>query len=195
MKKIVFIGTNGVGKTSIIKHYILDIPFGDNTDATIGAAYHEITKYSNNNNTKRVAIWDTAGQERYKALAPIYYKGCQTCICVFDLGNRASFDACEEWLNTFIKHSGCEDPFILLIANKADTLVWKVTDGEISTLCKIYECEFMYTCCLNMKNKNEFDDIMYNVCQRKQVIEQNITLGDTLLPETQTIPTSICCWI
>ena len=30
-------------------------------------------------------IWDTAGQERYHSLAPMYYRGAQAAIVVFDI--------------------------------------------------------------------------------------------------------------
>ena len=160
MKKFVFIGNHYSGKTSIIKHYILDRPVNDNDKAqpTIGAAYHEVTKYST---STKAAIWDTAGQERYKNLAPIYYRGCQGCVCVFDVTDQSSFDACNDWMELFRKYCGCDDRDILLIANKTDldTNLWKVTDGEIRVLCDLHLCKFLYTSCMTLMNKNAFDNI------------------------------------
>lgn len=38
--------------------------------------------------SKYFEIWDTAGQERFHSLAPMYYRGAQAAIVVFDITNR-----------------------------------------------------------------------------------------------------------
>lgn len=40
--------------------------------------------------TVKFEIWDTAGQERYHSLAPMYYRGAQAAIVVYDITNQAS---------------------------------------------------------------------------------------------------------
>lgn len=40
--------------------------------------------------TVKFEIWDTAGQERYHSLAPMYYRGAQAAIVVFDITNTVS---------------------------------------------------------------------------------------------------------
>ncbi len=40
--------------------------------------------------TVKFEIWDTAGQERYHSLAPMYYRGAQAAIVVYDITNEAS---------------------------------------------------------------------------------------------------------
>lgn len=41
--------------------------------------------------TVKFEIWDTAGQERYHSLAPMYYRGAQAAIVVYDITNAVSF--------------------------------------------------------------------------------------------------------
>jgi small GTP-binding protein len=41
--------------------------------------------------TVKFEIWDTAGQERYHSLAPMYYRGAQAAIVVYDITNQVQF--------------------------------------------------------------------------------------------------------
>lgn len=41
--------------------------------------------------TVKFEIWDTAGQERYHSLAPMYYRGAQAAIVVYDITNTVSY--------------------------------------------------------------------------------------------------------
>jgi Ras-related protein Rab-5C len=36
----------------------------------------------------KLEIWDTAGQERYHSLAPMYYRGAQAAIVMYDISNK-----------------------------------------------------------------------------------------------------------
>ncbi len=42
--------------------------------------------------TVKFEIWDTAGQERYHSLAPMYYRGAQAAIVVYDITNQAGIE-------------------------------------------------------------------------------------------------------
>ena len=41
--------------------------------------------------TVKFEIWDTAGQERYHSLAPMYYRGAQAAIIVYDITNQVGY--------------------------------------------------------------------------------------------------------
>ena len=40
--------------------------------------------------TVKFEIWDTAGQERYHSLAPMYYRGAQAAVVVYDISDIVS---------------------------------------------------------------------------------------------------------
>ena len=42
------------------------------------------------NQTIKFDIWDTAGQERYHSLAPMYYRGAQAAVIVYDITSKVN---------------------------------------------------------------------------------------------------------
>ncbi|CAG2123370.1 unnamed protein product, partial [Medioppia subpectinata] len=95
--KLVFIGDSGVGKTSLVERTVRNC-FNESTDSTIGAAFQRYALKANDNITVTYNIWDTAGQERYRSLGPIYYRGSDAAILVYDITNSASFENIEFWI-------------------------------------------------------------------------------------------------
>lgn len=53
--------------------------------------------------TVKFEIWDTAGQERYHSLAPMYYRGAQAAIVVYDITNQVSFTNTNYLHGSFLK--------------------------------------------------------------------------------------------
>ena len=64
-------------------------------------------------------IWDTAGQERYHSLAPMYYRGAQAAVIVYDITNANSFEKAKQWIQE-LKRQGNPDIVIALVGNKLD---------------------------------------------------------------------------
>ena len=58
-------------------------------ESTSGAAFLTQT-VGFDDTTVKFEIWDTAGQERYHSLAPMYYRGAQAAIVVYDITNEVS---------------------------------------------------------------------------------------------------------
>merc|ERR1711975_168330 len=70
--KLVFLGEQAVGKTSIITRFMYDT-FDNNYQATIGIDFLSKTMYLEDR-TVRLQLWDTAGQERFRSLIPSYIR-------------------------------------------------------------------------------------------------------------------------
>lgn len=64
-------------------------------------------------------IWDTAGQERYHSLAPMYYRGANAAVIVYDITSLDSFERAKKWVTELDKQAQ-PDIIIALVGNKTD---------------------------------------------------------------------------
>ncbi len=84
--KLVLLGESAVGKSSLVLRFVKG-QFHEFQESTIGAAFLTQTLVVDDV-TVKFEIWDTAGQERYHSLAPMYYRGAQAAIVVYDITNQ-----------------------------------------------------------------------------------------------------------
>ena len=98
--KVVVLGENAVGKTSIINRYVNNY-FGD-TMTTSGATFNSKTVFFKDFNKKiKFEIWDTGEHYlRYKMYYP-FYKDASACIFVYDMCCKYTFDQLKNYgINT-----------------------------------------------------------------------------------------------
>ena len=62
---------------------------------------------------------NSAGQERYHSLAPMYYRGAQAAIVVFDITSPESFEKAKSWVSE-LQRQGSPNIVIALAGNKCD---------------------------------------------------------------------------
>ncbi|KAJ0184197.1 hypothetical protein K1T71_000620 [Dendrolimus kikuchii] len=96
--KIVLLGSEHVGKTSLVLRFVncrfnADIPYQN----TVGAAFCAKTMQSNGKDFN-VGIWDTAGSERYEAMTKIYYRGAHAAIICYEPSSIESWNRLRHWL-------------------------------------------------------------------------------------------------
>mmetsp|Transcript_60629 Transcript_60629/g.187810 ORF Transcript_60629/g.187810 Transcript_60629/m.187810 type:complete len:213 (+) Transcript_60629:74-712(+) len=115
--KLVFLGEQAVGKTSMITRFMYDT-FDNNYQATIGIDFLSKTMYLEDR-TVRLQLWDTAGQERFRSLIPSYIRDSSGAIVVYDITNRASFLNTAKWIEDVRSERG-SDVVIVLVGNKTD---------------------------------------------------------------------------
>lgn len=115
--KLVFLGDQGVGKTSIITRFMYD-SFDKNYQATIGIDFLSKTMYLDDR-TVRLQLWDTAGQERFRSLIPSYIRDSSVAVVVYDITNRASFLNTSKWIEDVRNERG-NDVIMVLVGNKTD---------------------------------------------------------------------------
>jgi len=115
--KLVLLGESAVGKSSLVLRFVKG-QFLEFQESTIGAAFLTQTVCLNDL-TVKFEIWDTAGQERYHSLAPMYYRGAQAAIVVYDITSRDSFERAKAWVKE-LQRQGNPNIVIALTGNKLD---------------------------------------------------------------------------
>ncbi|THU49583.1 hypothetical protein C4D60_Mb06t11070 [Musa balbisiana] len=133
--KLVFLGDQSVGKTSIITRFMYD-KFDTTYQATIGIDFLSKTMYLEDrtatigidflsktmyleDRTVRLQLWDTAGQERFRSLIPSYIRDSSVAVIAYDVSNRQSFLNTSKWIEEVRTERG-GDVIIVLVGNKTD---------------------------------------------------------------------------
>ncbi|KAI9832701.1 MAG: hypothetical protein M1826_001258 [Phylliscum demangeonii] len=118
--KIVVLGSQGVGKTSLVLRYTTDTYAPSSTLSTIGASF--LTKRvidDETNTTVRLQIWDTAGQERFRSMSKLYYRGANAGILCYDVTDASSFHEMTRWLHELREHLAA-DVVMHVVGTKLD---------------------------------------------------------------------------
>lgn len=119
--KIIIAGSNGVGKTCLIKRFIED-QFYTETKATLGVDFL-LKKVTINDSLYKYSIdlhlWDIAGEDRFKFILPYYLTGTNGLMLVFDITNPLSLNELNSWMK-LIKYHLTESVPLMLISSKHD---------------------------------------------------------------------------
>lgn len=115
--KIIFLGDQFVGKSSILNRFYQD-KFEEDYQATIGLDFH--SKSANiNGSDVRLLLYDTAGQEKFKSLIPMYIRDANIILVVYDITNKDSFSHTSHWVNE-TNDLKRDDAIFCLVGNKID---------------------------------------------------------------------------
>ena len=116
--KLLTIGDQFVGKSSIINRYI-DDKFNENIRPTLAIDY-KTKMIQKGENLIKISIYDTAGVEKYRHLIKNYYNGSNGILLVFDITDKNSFDNLNFWLDELEKNCNLNNLYIFLVGNKTD---------------------------------------------------------------------------
>lgn len=145
--KIAFLGTKGVGKTSLI-HRHLHGYYDPHITATLGILVNESiiklpSRASNDDEDIKLILFDFAGQELFRN----YYTSefdKDAYVIVFSLNDPHSFLELDSWIDEVITNSKKDQkPVIFLLGTKFDLPV-KVDKEKIWDIRKKYQIEYFY---------------------------------------------------
>jgi small GTP-binding protein len=148
-----FTGESAVGKSSLVLRFVKG-QFHEYQESTIGAAF--LTQTVNlDDTTVKFEIWDTAGQERYHSLAPMYYRGAQAAIVVYDITNQDTFVRAKNWVKE-LQRQASPNIVIALSGNKADLASKRMVEyDEAQIYAEENSLLFMETSAKTAMNVNE----------------------------------------
>lgn len=119
--KVCLVGENAVGKTSLIRKFVLDI-FDDRYITTIGTKITKKTltfEKGKDSVSMDMMIWDIMGQSSFRSLLQdAYFYGAHGVLAVADCTRSNTLSALHEWLDSTKQVVG-EVPVVFL-ANKSD---------------------------------------------------------------------------
>ena len=120
-RKIVLLGDSAVGKTSLIRKFVLD-KFDDKYITTIGTKVTKKEMSITKDNARIdliMMIWDVLGQQGYTSIQARSYKGADGILLVCDLTRQDSLENIETyWLAEL--NQVMEDVPAVLVGNKVD---------------------------------------------------------------------------
>ncbi|XP_060021900.1 ras-related protein Rab-5B isoform X2 [Lagenorhynchus albirostris] len=132
--KLVLLGESAVGKSSLVLRFVKG-QFHEYQESTIGAAF--LTQsVCLDDTTVKFEIWDTAGQERYHSLAPMYYRGAQAAIVVYDITNQETFARAKTWVKE-LQRQASPSIVIALAGNKADLANKRMVEYELRSCQRV----------------------------------------------------------
>lgn len=115
--KFLIVGNAATGKTCLLR-WFLDGKFKEQSLHTIGVEFG--TKIIEvEGKSVKLQIWDTAGQERFQCVTRSYYRGAAGALVVYDVNDRDSFNAVQNWI-AHVRELALPDTTIVLIGNKLD---------------------------------------------------------------------------
>ena len=126
--KVVFIGESGVGKTSIISHFVdgeYTVPQHQTTEAVFTTK--TLTIDSNNQNLS-FELWDTTGQTPLRSMAKLFYSNADVIVLVYNITSLTTFMEVKNYWLDQIKSNAHKEIQLVIVGTFAD----KASKAEVN---------------------------------------------------------------
>ncbi len=154
--KICLVGERGVGKTSLIRRYVLD-QFDDKYVRTLGAKVEKKSMRVEVPERRaqidiHMAIWDIIGHVGFRQLlGDSFFNGAQGILAVADLTRRETLPVLTGWVEAVESIAG-KVP-VILVANKADlTAQAQFGVADLAEMADMFGCTYLLTSAKNGQN-------------------------------------------
>ncbi|TET91241.1 MAG: GTP-binding protein [Methanomassiliicoccales archaeon] len=169
--KICLVGEQAVGKTSLIRRYVLD-EFSDDYIATMGAKVTkknvEIKHDSLGNVQVNLVIWDIMGDKGFRdLLREAYFQGAQGIMAVCDVTRKETLTDLRSWIEAVSRVSGRIPTQVL--ANKIDlTHEMQFSETDVKGISGFYESRYLLTSAKTGENvENAFIEMARAVVDKR----------------------------
>ncbi|QLH75219.1 MAG: GTP-binding protein [Methanomassiliicoccales archaeon] len=150
IKKVSLLGEGAVGKTSLVRRYVLDV-FSDDYLQTFGAKVtKKVTVVDDIELT--MMIWDILGQKSQVSLHSTYYSGSNGAFVVCDVTRPETLDRLADWIKDLNDVVG--DIPIIPLANKKDLPI-TVSEQKMKEIESLVGNPFIFTSAKTGEGVNE----------------------------------------
>ncbi len=171
--KICLVGEKAVGKTSLIRRYVLNM-FDDQYITTIGTKVtkKEVRAFFPERDLLvdvDLTIWDIMGEKGFRELLKeAYFYGANGILAVADLTRRKTLDDLDDWIDGVEQVVG-KVPIVLAV-NKAD-LTSSAAFGEkdVEQSARAFDCGFYFTSAKTGDNVEEVFHRLGVLCAETQL--------------------------
>jgi small GTP-binding protein len=143
IRKVCVLGNPSVGKTSLVRRYVLDI-FDDKYIPSIGMkATKKKIMLNDGAVSLTLMIWDILGSKTSR-FDSVYYKGVEGALVVCDITRNETLESIPTWISGLFDVTG--EVSIILLANKVD-LQEKDEDvkDKLTQYASEYNGKFLFT--------------------------------------------------
>ena len=171
-RKICLLGDGGVGKTSLIRRFVLNT-FDDKYLVTIGTKVSKkvlMTKHPKKESEVELtmAIWDIMGHMGVTRVHTNYLSGARGALVVSDVSRKDTLDGCIKWIDA-VREKDKTVPIILL-ANKCDLIdqkemgvpMWDFKEAELKEFADKYNFKYHLT---SAKEGDNVEEVFVELAQ------------------------------
>ena len=165
--KIVVLGTDGVGKTSIIIQFV-EGRFISEYDPTLEDLYHR--PFNVDGETVQLEIIDTAGQDDFAAMRTSYMRNGHGFILIYSINDRYSFEEINSIYKDLVNVKSTSNIPCVICGNKCDLEDRKreISKAEGEKLAAKLKCQFFETSALSNCNIQEmFTKLVRNIIAKR----------------------------
>ena len=157
--KIILLGLNHAGKSSLIERYI-NKTFSELVENTIGVEFVNKIETRKDKSVK-LNIWDTCGQENFSSFTRIYYQNADVILLVVDCKSLNSLKRAQKFVEE-IKNNVNGVYHVFLVVTKIDLMDQNQT-GDVSFIKseQFYKnCKF-YAQIAKMKKRGKVEKVFW----------------------------------
>jgi small GTP-binding protein len=170
--KICMVGEGAVGKTSLIRRFVLD-EFDDKYLQTLGTKVSKkemVVDYPEKNVELQIdmTIWDIMGQKGFRELLKeAYFYGAKGVIAVCDVTRKDTLSELDDWIEGVYSVTGRVP--IEFLANKVDLIENKaIADTDLEQASRAYDSRFYFTSAKTGENvEDAFKQLAEKIAREK----------------------------
>eukprot|EP01094_Clydonella_sp_ATCC50884_P000986 TRINITY_DN1073_c0_g1_i1.p2 TRINITY_DN1073_c0_g1~~TRINITY_DN1073_c0_g1_i1.p2 ORF type:complete len:229 (-),score=75.85 TRINITY_DN1073_c0_g1_i1:395-1081(-) len=195
--RVLLIGDQAVGKTSVVARY-LDDTFTDSLiDDSIGVAYRE-TPQDRDGYSYTLQVWDAGSSQSVRHVTPSYYRNANAVFIMYDVTVQASFDNVKSWIQDIDRYAP-EEIEVYIVGNKMDDAARVVDFDTASEFARDQGLPLMEVSAKTGEGVSEaFDGIISKALAKRRMVMDQASVGGSSgaggcrPAAVQNVPRALC---